>query len=153
MSKSHPLKDPETQIDRPFSIRFIQPSKTRQEFAGETNINTIMKKFEKEGIVTHLNERQGEYGDFTHVLTYSESLSQIAEAQTMFDALPSRIRKAFDNDPVKFVEIASDPLQQHKLVELGLAPAPKKDTKPSATQNPKEAPKSPEKASLPPKDI
>ena len=40
-------------------------SMTKQSFADECDINNIMKRYIKDGVVNHLNTYQGNYGDFT----------------------------------------------------------------------------------------
>lgn len=132
--------------DRKFAIRFTQPSLTHQSFAKETNINSIMARFEKTGLIEHLNQRQGQYGDFSDVPDYQSALGQVADAQKMFDDLPAKIRKLFNNQPLEFLEFAQNPDNYGQLVELGLAP-PLKDASPVQGQNSSDGPKREEKSS------
>lgn len=106
---------------RKYAIEFTQPSLTKQSFGHEANINTIMSRYEKTGVIENLNTQEGQFGDFTNIQTYQESLNQIMLAQNMFDSLPAQVRKYFENDPVLFVEFAQNPENQDTLVEMGLA--------------------------------
>lgn len=102
-------------------ITFTEPSLTRQECATECNINHIMKKFERNAVIEHINNRPPMYGDFSQVNTYQEALNKINEAEMLFSELPAEVRKRFSNDPVVFVEAASDPANASLMVLLGLA--------------------------------
>jgi len=105
----------------------IQPklnpkSLTHQSMAPECDINTIMKKYERTGILEHRNRFEGTYGDFTQVPeNYHESMNAVLAADEMFGTLPSRIRRRFHNDPGVFVEFAANPENAEELVKLGLA--------------------------------
>lgn len=80
-----------------------------------------MKRYEKTGVIENLNINQGHFGDFSNVQSYQESLNQIMLAQNMFDSLPAQVRKYFENDPILFVEFASNPENADTLIEMGLA--------------------------------
>jgi phage internal scaffolding protein len=96
-------------------------SMTQQHMAAETDINNIMKKYEKTGIVTHLAKYQGDYQDFTVMPDFHTAMNTIREADEMFLTLPASVRDKFDNDPGKFVEFATDDCNHDALVDLGLA--------------------------------
>jgi len=53
----------------------------------ETDVNNIMRKYEKTGILTHVARYAGEYGDFSGVPDYKEGLERIMAANEMFDSL------------------------------------------------------------------
>lgn len=98
-------------------------SLTRQSFNAEADINTIMKRYEKSGLIDHVNEHQGSYGDFTNVQDYHSSLNQALSAKSMFMSLPASIRNKFQNDPGAFLEFANDPENEDEMRSLGLLPA------------------------------
>lgn len=130
----------------PVDVDFNEPSRTRQEFADECDINVLMKKFEATGVVSHVNERQPMYLDLSDgVPDLREALDVVRAATESFMSLPARARAEFDNDPVKFVAFAQDPKNNAKMVEWGLAvvPEPEKVLKVEVT-NPPEASPSPE---------
>lgn len=112
-------------VDDPESDRF---PRTQQSFKDDCDINLIMKRFERTGMLDHLNQFEGSYGDFTDVPTsYHDAVNQVLAAQDMFMTVPARVRAMFDNDPGKFLAFVDDPANAEKMVELGLArqaPAP-----------------------------
>lgn len=98
-----------------------EPSRTKQSMTAECDINNILKKYQKTGMITHLNRYQGQYGDFTQGFDFHESLNRVQKAKEMFMTIPATIRTQFDNDPGKFLEFVSDAKNADKLVEMGLA--------------------------------
>lgn len=106
--------------DRHFVI--LDPvSLTHQSMAPECDINSIMRKYERTGVLEHRNTFEGQYGDFTNVTDYHESMNQVIAADEMFQTLPAKIRRRFHNDPGAFLEYASDPDNQDDLIKMGLA--------------------------------
>ncbi|AJK28258.1 putative minor capsid protein [Eel River basin pequenovirus] len=95
-------------------------SLTQQNFRGETDINFIMKKYEKHGVIEHLNRYAGDYSDVTGVQDYQTSLNQVMAAQEMFMSLPASIRGRFDNDPAQFLAFATDGENVDEMRNLGL---------------------------------
>lgn len=79
-----------------------------------------MAKFQKTGIVDHINKYQGQYGDVP-ATDFREAMETVFTAQSMFDELPSEARKRFDNDPAIFLEFIQDPdTDKTDLHQLGL---------------------------------
>ena len=106
----------------PVDLCFDEPSRTRQEFADECDINVLMRKFEATGVVSHVNERQPMYLDLSDgVPDLATALDIVREANLAFMSLPARARAEFDNDPVKFVAFAQDPENMQQMVDWGLA--------------------------------
>ncbi|WNK14507.1 MAG: internal scaffolding protein [Microvirus sp.] len=121
---------PQTRFRTPYSARYRSPMAvygpmiTKQEFAQECDINHIMAKFQKTGLIDHVNKYPGGYGDFTNLPTdYQSALNQIIQADEMFLSLPSGIRKQFENDPGQFLEFAENPANAEKMRDLGLLPS------------------------------
>lgn len=122
------------------------PSMTRQEFKDECDINTLMSKYEQHaqfgpsGLMMH-HDPSMFYADFTvlpeTLMEYHEFMDS---AQASFMRLPAQVRKEFDNDPVQFVEFASDPGSLEQMRTWGLAPPAK----------PVEAPAAPAPGPVPP---
>lgn len=104
----------------PVVKKFNKPSRTRQSFADESNINKIMAKWRTTGIVPNLNVATPVYEDFSNSVEYMDALNAIASAQAVFANLPSKIRKHVDNDPAKFIAWAEDPANLDELKEFGL---------------------------------
>jgi hypothetical protein len=62
-----------------------------------------------------------------------EALDLMTVAQSQFMLLPAKVRREFENDPVQFVEFASDPANLDQMRLWGLAP-------PAAQEAPKVPP-------------
>lgn len=123
-------------------------SMTQQNMAAETDINNIMAKYQKTGILTHVSKYAGQYGDFSGVPDYKTGLELVMAAEEMFMSLPSLIRERFGNDPARFIDFATDSDNQDELIKMGLAPQPAEAPKAQLVQvvEPDEAPSPPKVA-------
>lgn len=105
--------------------KFALPSRTKQSFKEECDINNIMKRFKKTMGVDYLSKYQGyvsgEFGDFSNVVDYRSAIEQVAQAGEVFMALPAKVRAKFENDPAQFLDFCHDPANADELVALGLA--------------------------------
>lgn len=97
-------------------------SMTQQHMKDECDINNIMAKYQKTGLITHVAKYQGMYDDFTVMPDFKTAMDTMLEAQEMFLTLPSDIREKFDNDAGEFVEFATDSRNYDEMVDLGLVP-------------------------------
>ncbi len=96
--------------------------RTHQSMADECDINRIMARFEKDGVLTHVAKFDGKYGDFTGAMDYHSAYNQVILAGEMFMSLPASIRDVFDNDPGMFLAFAEDPDNEDEMREMGLLP-------------------------------
>lgn len=100
-------------------------ARTQQQFKEQCDVNEIMKRFERTGMLDHLNTFQGNYGDFLDVpQSFHDAVNQVLSAQDMFMTIPARVRAEFNNDPGEFLAFVSDPANADRMVELGLATRP-----------------------------
>ncbi|QXP08361.1 MAG: internal scaffolding protein [Arizlama microvirus] len=101
-------------------------SMTRQSFAKEADINTIMGRYAVSGVlVDPLNvdsSRVARFGDFSDITDYSHLVGRIQQAQADFMTLPSVVRAKFDNDVEKALEFITVPENVFEAVKLGLVP-------------------------------
>lgn len=111
-------------VDRSSDMDEFEPSMTRQEFAEECDINTIMAQYEKHGVINHYNRQAPAYLDLTDVPDLASALRVLNDADAAFMTLSARLRAEFDNDPVKFVAFAEKGENLEKMREWGLAPPP-----------------------------
>lgn len=122
----------------------VGESRTKQSAKAEADIHTIMAKYKKTGVLAHRQVYQGNYGDFTGVVDYQTALNIVIEADRMFQTIPAHIRKEFDNNPHAFLTFAENPANAARLVELGLAEAPRvpsgPQSGPASTAGPTPAP-------------
>lgn len=101
-------------------IFFDKPTMTKQAFRDECNVNTIMRKYQKTGLLPHVDAHKGFYGDFTDVQDYQTSLNQVMAANDMFGSLPSSLRARFGNDPAQFLHFVGNPANRDEMRSLGL---------------------------------
>lgn len=122
------------------------PSLTRQEFAEESDINTIMARYEQQPWpLKPLTEEA--FVDFTEIPdNLLDTLTQLEAAKDSFMRLPAKVRREFDNDPLSFVAFASDPNHLDQMREWGLAPIPE----PQEALVPTGAPSAPASAPIAP---
>lgn len=98
-------------------------SLVEQSHKDECNINTIMAKA-KRGIPPKFMRADGQYGDFSEIGDYQQSLYRVHEADRMFQSLPSNIRKMFNNDVATLLAYLNNPENEQEAIELGLVPRP-----------------------------
>ena len=96
------------------------PSKTRQSEAKECDINNIIQKWEKSGLVGHINTLTPQYIDATGIPDYQSALDLVIEAQSRFSSLPARVRDRFMNDPGRLLAFLADESNTAEAVSLGL---------------------------------
>lgn len=104
------------------------PSLTRQEFAEECDINSLMARYDAHviGGPGNLVPAVPMYFDFAAApQTLLEFLTFMDGAQAQFMSLPANVRKEFDNDAKLFVDFASDPENLEQMRSWGLAPSAK----------------------------
>lgn len=97
-------------------------SLTKQSFAEESDINTIVRRFGLSGELP-TNVRMPTYGDFTGVSDFREAMDAVVSARESFDTLPANVRARFHNDPAEFVDFCSDADNIAEARKLGLVPA------------------------------
>lgn len=108
---------PRVQLTMPEGEKIL----TKQSFANETEINNIMARYVKTGLLDHLNTYQGDYGDFIPFADYHTSMNRIRDAGAAFMTLPAATRAKFANDPATFLEFVQDPENYDEMVKMGLA--------------------------------
>lgn len=110
--------------------------RTKSEFLKECDINMIMARYRKTGILGDpARQAAARFGDFSQVPTYQEMQQKVLDAHEVFMALPASVRKEFDNDPGAFISSADTPEGRDLLVKLGLG-APKPVETPKAVSDP-----------------
>lgn len=106
---------------------FELPSLTQQHFRDECDINHIIARYEQTGMLTdpmYPSTRMYEFGDYSSVQDYQDSLNSVIAAREMFDSLPSRIRERFNYDPARLLQFLSDDANRDEAIRLGLVDPP-----------------------------
>ena len=102
----------------------IEPSLTVQADAKEADINYIMARYTRTGVLPQMIEREPHFGDFSDIKDYLSSMLIITKAREQFEALDARVRDRFANDPARMLAFVADPANKNELIALGLAVAP-----------------------------
>lgn len=110
-----------TVVPNPRGPKGQKPAK--QEFKKDADINSIMARFQKTGIIDHAAKYSLQYGDI-NPLSFHESMNVIARANTMFEELPSSARKRFGNSAADFLSFVQDEANYEEAQEMGLALSP-----------------------------
>lgn len=98
----------------------FEPSLTEQSHKASCDIRLIMRKAEKTGLIAHTSKYAGTYGNFASTPDFHSAQVIIADAKSMFDTVPARIRSKFDNDPAKFLSYVTNPKHREAIIDLGL---------------------------------
>ncbi len=92
---------------------------TEQSHKNTCDVNNIVKKYDKTGLIAHLSKMEARFGDMTG-LEFKTAQDQIILAKNMFAQLPPEIRKKFENDPGKLLEFMEDPNNRDEAIKLGM---------------------------------
>lgn len=120
---------------RKHAIKIDAPSLTQQHSKDECDINNIMKRYIKTGVIDHVSQYQPQYTENT-ATDYHESMNIVANANSMFADLPAKARKHFNNDPAQFLTFVEDESNHPKLYDLGLSPTPLETPAPATPADP-----------------
>lgn len=98
-------------------------SRTKQSFAEDADINTIVKRFNLTGQLPD-DARAPVYQDFEGVFDFQSAMNAVINAEQAFMAFPAEVRREFDNDPQKMLEFVANKENRARAIELGLVPKP-----------------------------
>jgi len=101
-------------------LKCEDPSLTQQQFAEEADINTIVDRFMRTGVMP---EGVGvpSYQDYDGVFDFQTAQNAIRSAQENFFKMPAEVRARFQHSPQVFLEFFNDPANQEEAIKLGLA--------------------------------
>lgn len=110
-----------------------KPSLTQQNMKDECDVNSILDRYRKTGMINHIRNSPGQYGDFSTFQDFKTNLDAVKDAYAQFESLPAHLRKRFANDPANLVEFVMDNENYDEAVKLGLVPekAPAQKQKPA----------------------
>lgn len=101
-------------------------SRTKQSFSKDADINVIMGKYRKTGVLVDplsVNVyRKPNFADFSDVTDLPTTLNRIREAERSFMVLPAVVREKFGNDVSQLLDYVSDEKNVEDSVKLGLLP-------------------------------
>jgi len=99
-------------------------SLTQQSHAAAADVRNIIKQYDRTGLIANVNKGIAQYGDYSEINEYAESLNMVRQANENFAELPSHIREQFNNNAGLFFEFATDPKNSEKMIKMGLKEAP-----------------------------
>lgn len=97
----------------------LTKGRTKQSFKDECDINTIIRRFLRTGVMDFTAKNERRYGDCTG-LEYTQAMQKVAAAKSLFNELPGRIRARFDNEPALFLDFVQDERNREEATEMGL---------------------------------
>lgn len=97
----------------------LAKDRTQQSFKDECDINVLMKRYERTGILPVGRDVPPQFGDVTS-LDFTESMNQVAAVRGVFSQLDARTRARFENDPSQMLDFLADPANAAEAVKLGL---------------------------------
>jgi phage internal scaffolding protein len=92
---------------------------TEQSHKNQTDMNYILSDYQRTGLLKHAKDNQGRYDDISPI-DFREAMEVVANSKSMFEELPSNIRKEFDNKPDKFLEFVQNPDNKTRMQKLGI---------------------------------
>lgn len=97
------------------------PSLTRQSAKDECDVNQILARYQKTGVLTHLNPATPMYADLSEMPnSYQDALEFIRKAQEDFQNMSSTLRAKFQNDPQQLINFIANPSNYEEAAQLGL---------------------------------
>lgn len=85
-------------------VDFSLPVVTKQSHKAECDINTILRQYQRTGVIAHVAQGRPDYRDLPDVGDYQEALALVETAAAGFGDLPSGVRDRYRNDPARFLE-------------------------------------------------
>mgnify|MGYP000326738181 FL=1 len=81
----------------------IKEKRTEQHHAKSCDVNTIMARYLKTGVIDHVTRHKGTYGDVSGA-DYLTAQNLVAEQKTIFEELPAFARDHYENDVANYLE-------------------------------------------------
>lgn len=116
----------------------VGPTLAKQSFKDECDINTILAKYKKTGVLDHFNTHKGDYKDLGGSADFHQAMNIVIAAQASFATLPAEMRFKFKNDPAQFLAFVSDEANAEEMIAMGLRTSTGPAEDPSPTPDPPE---------------
>lgn len=92
---------------------------TEQHHKDQCDVNKIIAKYDKTGLIQHVSRIEAQFGDVTG-LEFKQAMDLVVDAKALFDDLPSNIRNRFQNNPEFLLRFMEDPGNRDEAISLGL---------------------------------
>lgn len=96
------------------------PSLTKQSFSEECDFNAVLGKWEKTGVLEHINPLSPQFADVSILPDYQAAMNTVISAEAAFNALPAAVRDRFANSPGKLVAFLQNADNEAEAIKLGL---------------------------------
>lgn len=107
-------------------IIFKEPTMTVQSEKDNCDINVIMNRYATCGTPLPVRSDGVEpmFADVSELGDYMENFNRCKQAEEMFNALPSALRKELDNNPANLLPFIQNEANRERCVEYGLINKP-----------------------------
>jgi len=95
-------------------------SKVQEQFADACQTDTIIRKYNTMGVNPFIATGSSRYLDTTQIPDFFVAQNAQVKVKEFFEGLPADIRLEFNNDPMQFAEVVSDPKNADYLREIGV---------------------------------
>lgn len=102
-------------------ILFTSDSLCQQHFRDECDVNVIVDRYVKTGVMEHLVDVPPHFADVSEIPTdLASAYDAVFAAESAFMSLPSDLRKSLGNDPAQLSVWLSDEKNRAEAVKYGL---------------------------------
>lgn len=101
------------------------PTRTKQADKDRCDINKIVAKYNRTGMLEHVNKNAPFFGDVAQLGDYQEAMNVVVRANELFAGMSSSVRERFHNDPNEMIEFLSKEENKAEAIKLGMVNAPK----------------------------
>jgi len=123
------------QASRQASLTFLKPSRTQQHQRDESDINVIVRRYMKTGVLPAA-VLSPFYAEFEESLSFQDAQAKIVAAREAFSLVPADVRARFQNNPALFHDFVIDPANKEEPIKLKLRaadPIPPPEAAPEAS--------------------
>ena len=92
---------------------------TEQSHKAQCDVNKIIAKYDKTGLITHVSSIKADFGDIPMV-DYKEMHDRLVKMQNEFDKLPYQVKKRFGNSSYNLIAFMENAENRKEAEELGL---------------------------------
>lgn len=92
---------------------------TEQSHKDQCDVNKIIEKYDRTGLLTHVTKIEARFGDVTGV-DFRRAQDIYINAQKMFDDLPAHVKKRFNQNAGELLEFMENEENRKEAIELGL---------------------------------
>jgi len=109
--------------------------RTKQSFKKEADINHIMARYVKTGLMNMdaLKLREENFIDVSQMGDFQQAQEQLKNAEKAFMTLAVNVRTKFENNPAQLLDFLSKEENREEAQELGIIPTPEPAPEPTTT--------------------